>query len=147
MVSYWAFTSKATNVFIFWCCSASTNLGFPRNQKSRSAQFQNLKSYERQTLFSPLKHVKFKLSVNLKLFFSKTLHAQSVLIQLLLFSLISKLASKTVTFLTRTLKSVKTAIIVSKLNAHEAFLKKNNFRFTESLNLTCFKGENNVRRS
>ena len=34
-------------------------------------QFQNLKSYERRTLFSPLKHVKFKLSVNLKLFFFK----------------------------------------------------------------------------
>ena len=40
-----------------------------------------------------------------------------------------------------TLKSVKTAIIISKMIAHEVFLKKNNFRFTESLKLMCFKGK------
>ena len=75
-------------------------LGFPRNQKaikSRSAQFQNLIFNERRTFFSPLKYINFILLVNLNFFFSKTLHLKSFSIQLLLFSSISKFASKSVT--------------------------------------------------
>ena len=120
----------------------ATFLGFPRNQKaikSRSAQFQNLIFNERRTFFSPLKYINFILLVNLNFFFQKRFIWNHFRYNYCCFHQFQSWRQNQSPISHNFSKLVKTAIIVSKMISNEAFLKKNKFRLTKRLKLTCFK--------
>ena len=128
--SHFYFAFNTHDIWKLFFCQKYVNkklaafLGFPTNQKSRSAQFQNLIFNERRTLFSPLKYIKFILLVNLIFFFQKRFILNHFRYNYCCFHQFWKITWNRWLILTPTLKLMKTAIIVSKMISNEAFLKK-----------------------